>query len=374
MLTLFGYVFKNLGRQKLRTALAALGVMLGVWMVVVFAAISAGALKTVEAMLTEFGEDFHCYKAGVADQFLSALPESETRKNIRSVPGVKDTASVTTWLSRTPEVPWLFLFGLRPDEFAAQQILSRGGGSFSAVDAREVVLGKRLAERLKLGKGDTLNLQGNELRVVGIFVTGKPLYDNAAVVPLKTVQEDFRGGSDTATLIAVRVVDGASPKEVADEVERRFPEVSAVRTMEELSKVDQGLEKMKLWSVVITVVATCLGLLFVLLAMVMSVFERTREVGILRAVGWRKRKIVLTVLIEAVFLAVIGVLAGIPTGVAGVELIAALSDLSSFVKPSYEPALYLRALLVALGAAAIGGIYPAWRASKLHPVEAIRHE
>jgi putative ABC transport system permease protein len=161
---------------------------------------------------------------------------------------------------------------------------------------------------------------------------------------------------------------------VADEVERRFPEISAVRTLEELSKVDQGLEKMKLWSVVITVVATFLGLLFVLLAMVMSVFERTREVGILRAVGWRKRKIVLTVLIEAAFLAVIGVVAGIPTGVAGVELIAALTDLSSFVKPSYEPALYLRALLVAMGAAVVGGIYPAWRASRLHPVEAIRHE
>jgi len=374
MLTLLGYVFKNLGRQKLRTALAALGVTLGVWLVVVFSAVSAGALQTAQAMLTEFGEDFHCYKAGVADQFLSSLPETETRENLRAVPGVAETSSVLVWFSLAPPASFVYLIGLHPDEFALKSLTDRGDGVFSSPDASEALLGAQLAERLGLEKGDDLEMEGVTLKVAGTFVTGKVLFDNAAVLPLARMQADFRGGEDVANFLAVRIRDGESPADVADEIESRHPAITVVRTLEELSKVDQGLDKMKVWSLVISVVATVIGWLFVMLAMVMAVFERTREVGILRSVGWPKSKIVLIVLIEAVFLSILGVVVGIPTGILGVKLISVVTDLGSYIEPSYEMALYLKALIVALAAAVIGGIYPAWRASRLHPVEAIRHE
>ncbi len=369
MLTLFGYVLKNLARQKLRTLLAATGVMLGVWLVVVFSAISAGAMRTAEAMLTEFGEDFHCYKAGVADQFLSTLDESEARELLREVPGVADTSSVLLWFATVPGARFFFLVGLSDEEFALQSLTEE-----RFCGAESVLLGNRLAERLELKAGDSLEIEGFSYELAGTFVTGKPLYDNAAVLPLPTMQERFRGGADVANFLAVKVAEGVDPAVVADAVEKANPGISVVRTLEDLSKVDQGLERMQMWSVVISVVATVIGLLFVMLAMIMVVFERVREVGILRAVGWTQSRIVLIVLIEAMLLSIVGVAVGVPTGLLGVELISWLTDLGTFIEPEYELALYLKALMVALLAAGIGGIYPAWRAARLRPVEAIRHE
>ena len=369
MLTLFGYVLKNLARQKLRTLLAATGVMLGVWLVVVFSAVSAGAMRMAEDMLTEFGEDFHCYKAGVADPFLSTLNESEVRELLRGSPDVADTSSVLMWFATLPGARFIFLVGLSDEEFALKSLTEerfRGRES--------ILLGKRLAERLELSVGDSLEIEGFAYEIAGTFVTGKPLYDNAAVLPLVTMQERFRGEADVANFLAVKVADGADPAEVADAVEKANPGISVVRTLEDLSKVDQGLERMQMWSLVISVVATIIGLLFVMLAMVMVVFERVREVGILRAVGWTQGRIVLIVLIEAMLLSIVGVTVGIPTGLLGVELISWLTDLGTFIEPEYELTLYLKALMVALLAAGIGGIYPAWRAARLRPVEAIRHE
>ncbi|MHC4470995.1 MAG: ABC transporter permease [Planctomycetota bacterium] len=373
MLTLVGYVLKNLGRQKLRTALSIFGVMLGVWLVVIFSAISAGALRTQQAMLTQFGEDFHCYKAAVADQFLSTLPESETREALRSVSGVADTASVLIWFTRHPSIWFVPLFGLRPDEFAVERLMMSGTGEFSGPDAHEAIVGTTFLKSAKLDVGDELTMQGVTLRIVGSYVTGQPLYDSAVVVPI-TKMKLFRDGENLATFIAVRVEPGASPKEVADRIEERYPELSTVRTLEELSKVDQGIEKMKMWSFLISAGATGIGWLFVMLAMIMSVYERTRELGILRAVGLKQRQIVKVIFLESLVLTVLGALIGIPSGLAIVELMAWATDLSNYIEPAYELALYSRAFLVAFLAATIGGIYPAWRAARLRPVEALRHE
>jgi putative ABC transport system permease protein len=310
----------------------------------------------------------------VADQFLSALPESSTREALRDFEGVRDTSSVLIWFARIPPADFALLLGLRPGEFALDSVLEDGQAGFSSPDAEEVLLGGAILERLGKRVGDEIPLEGGSYRIVGTFRRGKPFYDNAVVLPLARMQEVFRGGADIANFVAVRVAPGFDRREVAARVEERLQGIATVSTLDELSKIDQGLDKLKIVSVVITVVATGLGLLFVLLSMLTSVLERVREVGILRAVGWTKRKIVAVVLLEALVFCAAGVALGIPTGILGVEIIGSLTEIKSYIRPTYDISLYLRALFVAVLAAGAGGIYPAWRAARLHPVEAIRHE
>jgi putative ABC transport system permease protein len=374
MLTLFGYVLKNLGRQKLRTALAAVGMMVGVWLVVIFSAISAGALQTVESMLTAFGEDFHVYKAGIADMALSTLPERESRESILSADGVRDVSGALGWISTTEGVPLIYIVGLRPGEFALENIIKNGEGGFSGPDAHEAILGGLIMDRLGKKIGDTVEFEGKSYDVVGRFMKGMPLYDNAVIIPLDIVQSEFRKGENVVNFFAVRAMAGRDRVRVAKSVEEADPSLATVSTLEEVSKVDQGLKKMKTVSLVILFAAVFIGFLFVMLAMVMVIFERIREIGILRAVGWKRRQIVTAVLIESLLLSLIGVVAAIPTGLIGVEIISHVTELKSFLAPVYTPTLYIRCFVVAIGAATIGGIYPAWRAARLRPAEAIRYE
>jgi putative ABC transport system permease protein len=374
MLTLNSYVLKNLGRQKLRTVLAAFGVTLGIWLVVGFTAISDGAMNMVEAMLSEFGEDFHCYKQGVSDPFTSRFPSTETKERILAVDGVKEAASVVFWFSPVGKSTWGLLIGLDPADFACRSLAARATGSFSGPDAAEVLVGTRLMEQAQVAPGDTLTLEGHDLAVVGSFVTGRRILDSSVILPLKTTQDLFFLGADVANYFVVTVADRGERKAVTDRVEAAIPEVKTVSTLEELSEVDQGLNQMRMWSVLIVVMATGLGWLFIMLAMIMVVFERIREIGILRAVGWTKRKVVAGILLEACLLAFVGAVVGVPTGILGVEIIGRVTELGNYIAPSYEPVLYLRAVLVAMLAAAVGGVYPAWRAARLRPAEAIRHE
>ncbi|MCU0724661.1 MAG: ABC transporter permease [Planctomycetes bacterium] len=375
MLTLAGYVRRNLGRRRLRTFLAALGVMLGVWLVVAFSAFSDGFVRTAQAMLRQFGEDFHVYRAGVADQFLSTLPHRETRARVEAVPGVRDTAGVLVWIARTPKVPFVLIFGLEPGEFALEALIARGEGGFGPdPESDEAIVGRKLLLREGLSVGGDLTLEGGSFRIVGTFETGQAFFDHAIVMRLAKVQRRWVGGADLVSWLVARTDDPDRPAPAARLVEERHPDLATVVTLDELSKVDRSLKNIRTMSTVITVVATAIGFLFVLLAMIMAVYERVREVGVLRAVGWSKGAIVLALFIEALLISVAGVLAGIPTGLLLVEVIARITDLSNFLEPTWEWGLLARSLVVALVAAAIGAVYPAWRAARLHPAEAIRHE
>ena len=108
--------------------------------------------------------------------------------------------------------------------------------------------------------------------------------------------------------------------------------------------------------------------------MVMSVFERTREIGVLRALGWRKWRVVRMILSESVMLSLLGGLVGLVIGLVLIYSINLIPFIAGFVEFQFSPNLFAQALVTSLVLGAVGGIYPAWRASRLRPVEALRYE
>jgi putative ABC transport system permease protein len=124
----------------------------------------------------------------------------------------------------------------------------------------------------------------------------------------------------------------------------------------------------------ISLMAVLVGGLGVLNTMLMAVFERTREIGVLRALGWRRRGVLGMILREAVLLGLLGGALGIAIAYGLIELMQMSATFGSWVDPVWAWAVFARAILLSLLLGVIGGLYPAYRATRLQPVDALRYE
>jgi putative ABC transport system permease protein len=124
----------------------------------------------------------------------------------------------------------------------------------------------------------------------------------------------------------------------------------------------------------VSILALFVGGLGMLNTMLMSVLERTREIGVLRALGWRRRRVLAMILRESLLLGTVGGICGIILGLALGRLIGLAEGMWGSLELSYTPGIFAQAVLVALIAGVAGGLYPAWRATRMRPVEALRYE
>ena len=124
----------------------------------------------------------------------------------------------------------------------------------------------------------------------------------------------------------------------------------------------------------ISFLAVFIGAVGMLNTMLMSVLERTREVGVLRALGWRKRRVLGMIARESLVLGAVGGACGILLGVGLGALIGLAPGVYGALKPLYTPRSFALALIVGVIAGVVGGLYPAWRATRMKPVEALRYE
>jgi putative ABC transport system permease protein len=162
---------------------------------------------------------------------------------------------------------------------------------------------------------------------------------------------------------------------VAGAIERTFGgELVTITSIAEISKADKGMDTINAASWLISALAIVIGGIGVMNTMIISVYDRVREIGVLKALGWRRRSIIRLILSEAAAIGLGSVLVGTAIAVPVLKLASLAPVVKSFLTPAYSPELWLQATAVAVLVAVIGGIYPAYRAANLSPVEALRYE
>ncbi|WP_287680761.1 FtsX-like permease family protein [Methanobacterium sp.] len=245
------------------------------------------------------------------------------------------------------------------------------GNPFSD-DKNEVILGKLASEKMKKKVGDTITVNGGKYTITGIYETGNKELDSIGGLSLGKLQslDENEGKVD---MIYVKINNNADLKTVSQGVVKTYPgELTTISSLEDFQRADDSLQMVETASMAISLLAIVIGGIGIINTMIMSVFERTREIGVLKAVGWKSRRILSMILGESVVLTILAGLVGIILGVIGIEAIITFSDTP--LQLIFTPALALRALGIAIFVGVIGGLYPAIRASRLPPTEALRYE
>ncbi|MFO7741368.1 MAG: ABC transporter permease [Anaerolineae bacterium] len=359
---------RNVLRQPTRTILTVVGVGIAMMAIVLLGAMGDGLVETVGGLAGGLGAQLVGMEAG-ASVDLSKIDQDVVRR-IETMPGVRAAEGFLTGYTSVADLPFFVVFGYQPRGLALREYRIVEGEPLTT--NRQMVLGRVAAENLNLEVGDTMRIFDRAFRIVGIYETGVTFQDGGGVVTLRDAQRLF-GQPNKVSFLGIWLEDRAQAEPVIRQVEARFPEVSVSRASaftEDVSDLE-ALEAMT-WG--ISLMALVVGGLGMMNTMVMSVFERTREIGVLRALGWRRRRVLWMILRESVALTLLGGMAGSLVGVLLGLLLNTLPAIQAWMQMKYSVGLFAQALVTAVGLGVVGGIYPAWWASNLRPAEALRYE
>jgi putative ABC transport system permease protein len=359
-------ILKGLLRRRVRTALTVLGIAAGIATVVALGAITEGLRSTAGGLIGLGGTDFLVAQKGASDLSFSTVDRADVER-IRAVEGVTAAAGVLMHITQVGDNPYFVLFGV-DDAALAVVAPSLTAGAAAPGTA---LLGERAARDLGASVGSRITIGRRSFTVGGTYRSPDAFQDRGGYFPLDAVQ-DLAGKGDAVT--SVYVTAAGSVETVAARIEDEVPGVVAITSTAEYGKVDQGIDILDAVNIAISALAIGIGAIGVMNTMVMSVFERTREIGVLRAVGWSRRRIVQLIVGESVALCFAAAVVGLAGGVLAAQAVSLAPAVGGLIEPNVEVATLLRAAAIAFGVALAGAAFPALRAARMTPIGALRYE
>lgn len=362
--------FRNLWRRRTRTLISAAGISVGVAALIMLGGITEGTLSQMNSLAGSSGTgNLTLMQRDVADMSLSSLDERLVRM-IQAMPQVESASPFVLGFVSTESMPLFLIGGIELNSPVMSHYRLVVGRPIRA--PKEILLGRTAADVYKVGMGDVITLYDNRYRVVGIYETGVAFEDGGSVMALSEAQS-LMGRARTVTFIFVDIVDPRQADAVVEALNQRFPEARASLSSE-FAQNSNDMQSFFAMSAAIRVLALVVGGIVVTNTMIMSVFERTREIGVLRALGWSGPRIWRQILRESLYLCTVAAVLGSGLGVAVLMAITYIPYFGQFLKPAWRIEIFVSAVAVALLLGLLGGFYPAWRAGRLPPVEALRYE
>lgn len=373
-MTFFDLVIRNLWRKKARSIGMALAVAIAVMTVVTLAVTSSGLEQSAAAIISVGKADFTVLQKGASDTLSSTIDRQELAK-IGQTPGVAGAVGVLVEIEHiNADNPAFIEIGINPGDLAAFGVRVVSGQPYAATASHQVLLGWRAAANLGLRVGDTFHaLGGAPNTVVGIYSTGNAFGDAGAMFPLPVLQ-GYNRVAGIVTLAFVKVDPGVKASTVANRIAFDQPQLTTIQTAAQFGRADRNLVYLQAAVNGSTVLAILIGAVIVGNTMLLSLFERTREFGLLRAIGWTRRRTVSLLFGESLLLAFVGAVLGVSLSFVVAAGLARLPALRGILHPNFTEGAFWRALFTALVMTLIGALYPTIRAALLSPLKALSYE
>jgi putative ABC transport system permease protein len=372
-------IVRNMTRRKTRTGLTVFGIVIGVFALTVMGAMAEyfNIMLDGAERLTNRNIQINVATRSADDRFTST-----TIQQLRRVDGVKDVVKSLGGILSDESVNVSFgppdqVYAIEPrfipDMFSGLTL--RAGRWLDDSDTRATVVGSRVASSKNLTVGSTLTWRKNDYLVVGVVAETNTFPDGFAVMPFETVRRDLKFGPQVIGGLTVVPLPGVNPEELAARINREVPRVKAKAPKEAVAEIRQALATFNAIMIGGSLMAAIVGGLAVVNTMIMSVNERTREIGIKKAIGAENITIVREFLTEAALIGLIGGLGGLWFGWTIATLLnnTVGSTLGGQIW-QVTPRLAIQVLTFAIVLGTTAGVYPAWFASRLQPVQALRAE
>jgi putative ABC transport system permease protein len=272
------------------------------------------------------------------------------------------------------------VFGAEPDGFFARQLVIVAGRRPAEAQpgrpgrtghaARGALIGDRLAAQLKLAPGGTLTVKGRRYDVAGVYHSGILFEDAGAVLDLADAQA-LAGRPGEATDVIVSLTPGTRADTAGKQIERALPGTQTITNSEQAVRAGANGTLISKAILVIVAIALVVGAIGVANTMAMAIAERRAELGLLSTVGWSPVRVAGLILGEGVAVSVLGAAGGLLLGVIGGEELVRALGVGSYVSPSVTAWGLGRGLLVGVAIGVLGGLYPAWRVTRMTPLKAL---
>lgn len=377
---MLGMSASNLTRSKVRTILSVLAITIGVASLIALVSVVDGIRFQVENALSK-AQGARVIAVNATEPVFSSLDESWTEK-IEKVQGVKVAIPNIIQIAKSVEGKPIAFNGTRIVGVSISKLSQATGSGFSGelLEGRDfrvsdegknlALIGKKVKDDHRKFLGSNIEFNGEDFTIIGVYSTGSELLDNSALIPIDKARDITGFAKDKVSYLNVQLNNPSQDKEVVQRIKLIYGEEVRASTLSDFSdQFSQLFDSVTLLVALIASIASIVAAVGIINTMLMSVLERFREIGALKATGWTRGNIVQMVLYEAFFIGLIGAACGVAVGYLASRFIAGFG-LTTVLTPELLLGSFLGAIIVSI----LAGLYPAFIASRMDPVEALRAE
>lgn len=404
--------FRGLNANKMRSTLTVLGIIIGVAAVISLMSIGRGSQSAITANIESLGTNLLFVRPGATNtggvrgaqgsqtsltlEDAEALLDSSLAPSVKAVaPQVQTFAQVIVGKQNT----YTQILGVTPEYLSVRNYSVAAGTFITVGDVKNktlvVVLGSEVAETLFPDEnpvGQTVRINSRQFKVIGVLEskgsTGMESSDDMIFAPITTVQtrlysQRTSSGSQSVSTIYVQVISAKETDAAIEQITTILRQRHDITSEDDFTitsqqdTIDALKESTQVWVVflgAISGISLLVGGIGIMNIMLVSVTERTREIGIRKSIGAKRRDILLQFLVESSLLSLIGGAIGVLIGWGVSKLVSGISLGGTVINTIISADILILAVSVSAAIGIVFGMYPAYRASQLNPIEALRYE
>lgn len=370
---------RNLKRHTARTVLAAIGIIIGVIAISSMGILGNSLKLSVTESLGDVGNELILYPA-----YGESVISKKQVNQLKKVDGIEHMIPVLSGSAKVEyrgESTFVTIYGISKDDL--YYLVKIDDGRFLRSDSTDCVIGANLADSLDLRIGGKITIKKSQCRIVGILEEAGFGFgvnpDRAVFITLQMYDKLYENQDNGYNSVILKVEKLDDIESVKKSIEERFNKkedvVNVLATNTMLKSINDIFNSISLFLMGIGSISLLVAGVSILNVMLMSTMERTKEIGIMKAVGASRNDVLKMFMLEALFLGVAasfvgGVLSFVGGFVVNILILKDASYLFTLSSIMYIVAGIAFGIITSL----VGGVYPAWKASKMHPLDALRYE